>query len=942
MIRGVVPAANYLRIPKSKEATLGLTGRFCYFQVHFTPGDKYAIHCELQSTSGNMFRLSISNIFGKKGPQRTSAGLQVPFSPEPGGWTLLAVDLAACMRLDEPAKPGSKPVVGGGTGKAQHTFQCLRNVQVCASLSIRGIFTSDNFYKEGDLPSALLLSQALPPSLCSTVWLPCEPEDVQQAVLHKPAGGGTATRRHRLQRRVSAEQKNLGQQRRGGGGESALQDVDQEPEQDMLSLSDQTCSSSESEEENCGGSLSVNEEHGLQLVRLNSFSGDVPKQVVWPEGRDSFVYAAGPTLVEMDAREGEREGACVREFGGHTARVCCLAAFPGGRVLVSSQEGPFPHLRLWDLQDGSCLGILDDHGACVTALDVSPDGRCLAAVGPDPHNRSSLMLWAVEGVDRGVPARPLLSYSSSHHTLCIRWDPDVPESLLACGRCSIRSYRYKGGALHGMSIGYTQAGGQAGPSTNTFTDIGFEVGPNPLHLQGRRAFVASASGAIYQVNSERRVVEAIYQVHMGPVNCLIMHAGFAVTASDDGLVRMWPLDFRDFLLEAKLSLAVTVVATSSDGLHIVCGTEDRSLGVLDVVSRQYRPLLRAHRASITALAVHPCRAEMATASADGSVRLWQVPGCRQTLGFEIARDTARALAFHPSLPDLAAAFSSGLLRIFDTAKSTVAHSIRQHSGPISACLFRSCGDTLLTLGEDGVLCSYAAGRGYLPTASVVVGAAMTSPCLAMSPDGARLALSSLPKPFFGTYSGSLHQDSQGGVVAEIGIRSARSFQQMVGCSLSEGLLPTVLLALPPPNEDALIALFSSGLLRIISLSDGRALGAVETGHSQAVAAIAVDKTGGMLATGGADRLIKLWELQPQQGGLGIRHVMTMNGHVNGVTHLAFTDQNLVAAGSEGALSVWKLRLARAAQIGSKQDGPSIIMDGLSIIIDKSPEGAPAA
>jgi WD40 repeat protein len=92
------------------------------------------------------------------------------------------------------------------------------------------------------------------------------------------------------------------------------------------------------------------------------------------------------------------------------------------------------------------------------------------------------------------------------------------------------------------------------------------------------------------------------------------------------------------------------------------------------------------------------RPEMATASSDGSVRLWQVPGCRQTLGFEVARDTARDLAFHPSRPELAAAFSSGLLRIFDTSKSTVAHTIRQHTAPVSACLFKPSGKELLTLG----------------------------------------------------------------------------------------------------------------------------------------------------------------------------------------------------------------------------------------------------
>jgi WD repeat-containing protein 90 len=71
------------------------------------------------------------------------------------------------------------------------------------------------------------------------------------------------------------------------------------------------------------------------------------------------------------------------------------------------------------------------------------------------------------------------------------------------------------------------------------------------------------AGAGAQVNAERREVEAVHQVHMGPINCLLVHAGFAVTASDDGRLRVWPLDFRDYLMEANLSVAVTAVRTRS-------------------------------------------------------------------------------------------------------------------------------------------------------------------------------------------------------------------------------------------------------------------------------------------------------------------------------------------------------------------------------------------
>ena len=44
---------------------------------------------------------------------------------------------------------------------------------------------------------------------------------------------------------------------------------------------------------------------------------------------------------------------------------------------------------------------------------------------------------------------------------------------------------------------------------------------------------------------------AVHQLHMGPINAIAVHEGFAVTASDDKFMRVWPLDFTDYLLEVR-------------------------------------------------------------------------------------------------------------------------------------------------------------------------------------------------------------------------------------------------------------------------------------------------------------------------------------------------------------------------------------------------------
>jgi hypothetical protein len=38
----------------------------------------------------------------------------------------------------------------------------------------------------------------------------------------------------------------------------------------------------------------------------------------------------------------------------------------------------------------------------------------------------------------------------------------------------------------------------------------------------------------------------------------------------------------------------------------------------------------------------------------------------------------------------------------------------------------------------------------------------------------------------------------------------------------------------------------------------------------------------------------------------MRHLLTVNAHVDGITHIAFAERHLVAAGSEGSLSIWDL------------------------------------
>ena len=56
-----------------------------------------------------------------------------------------------------------------------------------------------------------------------------------------------------------------------------------------------------------------------------------------------------------------------------------------------------------------------------------------------------------------------------------------------------------------------------------------------------------------QINYGTRTLERVYQLHSAAINCMLVSEGLCVTGSDDRFLRVWPLDFSDFLLEVRTS-----------------------------------------------------------------------------------------------------------------------------------------------------------------------------------------------------------------------------------------------------------------------------------------------------------------------------------------------------------------------------------------------------
>lgn len=56
----------------------------------------------------------------------------------------------------------------------------------------------------------------------------------------------------------------------------------------------------------------------------------------------------------------------------------------------------------------------------------------------------------------------------------------------------------------------------------------------------------------HHLHNRSRALLCVYQLHSAAINSLCIHDGFCVTGSDDKQLRVWPMDFSDYLLEVSM------------------------------------------------------------------------------------------------------------------------------------------------------------------------------------------------------------------------------------------------------------------------------------------------------------------------------------------------------------------------------------------------------
>lgn len=419
----------------------------------------------------------------------------------------------------------------------------------------------------------------------------------------------------------------------------------------------------------------------LRLPSVSSFSS----VAVAPDGQTIAAGSYGQVHLWNVS-----DGTLLRSINAHTSMVRTIAFSPDGAALLSG--GDDAAVKLWNSADGTELRSFSGNSFAVQALAFSPDGARIAGGTSDYQVR----IWD--------SASGVLLHTLSNHTNrvnAVAFTPDGARLLSGGDDWSVRVWNVASGAL-----------------LDTIAPHRESLVAAALSPDGSRALTASLDTVqLWDASSGAQLVTLSGHSQYVTVAAFTSDGNRVLTGSADDSVRLWDAASGALLRTFNGHTGdIRDLAVSADGARLISGSTDRTVRIWDIFTgAEMRSI--AHSAVVDAVAFAPDgQSLVSSAGMNGDYRIfrWALDGNPLPGAFAGHTQTISGLAISPDGASLASASSDGTVRLWSLADARLLRVMAPSaapSGPKPIAFLRNGAEIAVGTATQGVeFWSVAEGR----------------------------------------------------------------------------------------------------------------------------------------------------------------------------------------------------------------------------------------
>ena len=356
---------------------------------------------------------------------------------------------------------------------------------------------------------------------------------------------------------------------------------------------------------------------------------------------------------------------------------------------------------------------------------------------------------------------------------------------------------------------------------------------------------------------------------------------------------------------------------SPDGRYLASASADRSIKLWDMKTFSLSKDLQGHKDRVYAIDFHPTRAELVSTGADNTLRFWNLDTGEERKTILAHKNWVYDVSYSPDGEMLASASATGKVKLW-SHDGTLLKVYRTSASRVISVSFSPDGEMLATAAADKRVKLYNLKAGA--TMKILEGHTSGLKDVDFSPDGSKLASTGTDATIriWDSHSYRLLRTFNTGVnVRDVDFMplSANMGDMLLAATYDnslqywdlEGNLHKTIhetagkiksIAIDPKAEFMLTT--ASRDLQFWTLG-GEKLQRLETGHESSVNAISFSADGRLFASVSSAYDVKLWS---RTGEL----LHTFNGHSGWVNNLSFSPDNryLATASSDKSVKVWDL------------------------------------